>query len=118
MTTDTLTELEQKVKVRSAIAELIEFMNTASVEHYAKHFPSLEPATYTQDGGRKYLRIMAPGHVHCFVGALTGDVYMAATINKPMLNGARYNLFDEESYAKLKRNWDPHGGYLYKGRQN
>jgi hypothetical protein len=118
MTTDTLTELEQKAKVRSAIAELLEFMNASSVAYYTKNYPSLTPETYEQDGGRKYLRIMAPGHVHCFVDALTGDVYMAATINKPMLNGARYNLFNEESYEKLKRNWDPHGGYLYKGRQN
>jgi len=107
MTSTTLTETEQKLIVREAIAEFINFMDS-----------KMSPGTYTIDGGRKYLRIMAPGHVHCFVEALTGDVYMAASIAKPMLNGARYNLLDADSFEKLKSKWDQFGSYLYKGRQN
>jgi hypothetical protein len=105
MTTITLTDAEQKSLVREAVADFINFMDSKTVF-----------GTYRLDGGRKYLRIMAPGHVHCFVDALTGDVYMAASIAKPMLNGARYNLLDAGSFELLKSRWDQFGSYLYKRR--
>lgn len=105
MNTATHTEAEQKNLVRLRIADFTNFMDSRTA-----------PGTYTLDGGRKYLRIMAPGHVHCFVDALTGDVYMAASISKPMLNGARYNLLDADSYESLQSQWDQFGSYLYKKR--
>lgn len=105
MTTITLTDAEQKSLVREAVADFINFMDSKTVLGH-----------YRLDGGRKYLRIMGPGHVHCFVDALTADVYMAASISKPMLNGARYNLLDADSFDLLKRRWDQFGGYLYKRR--
>lgn len=116
---ETTTELAQKILVRKAVAEYVEFMNEASREYFAKRYPNLDPQTHILDGGRKYLRILCGrgGHgssVHCFVDALTGDVYKAASYGKPALNGARYNLFDEDSYQLLKERWDPHGSYLYK----
>lgn len=97
---------EQKVVVRNAITEFIDFMNNKA------------GAMYSVDGGRKYLRIISEEmrSVHCFVEALTGDVYMAASFAKPMLNGARFNLLDADSFAKLKESWDPYGSYLYKKR--
>lgn len=101
----TLTEEDQKRHVRAAIGRFIDFMNDQT-----------EPCTYRIAGGRKYLRIMAPGHVHCFVDALTADVYMAASISKPMLNGARFNLLDGHSFNLLKSEWDRFGSYLYKRR--
>lgn len=113
-TMDTITELEQKIIVRKAIAEYIAFMDEAAAKYFSTHYPNLTAPNYYIDGGRKYIRIMAPHSVHCFVDALTGDVYMAATINKPALNGARYNLLDEFSFSRLKMKWDPHGSYLYK----
>lgn len=116
---ETITELEQKVLVRKAVTEYIVFMNAASVKHTETHFPMLQPEVYELDGGRKYLRISsvrgaASGSVHCFVDALTGDVYKAAGYKAPALNGARYNLLDEASFEDLKAKWDPYGSYLYK----
>ena len=105
MTTITLTELEQKSLVREAIADFVSFMNSKT-----------ESKGYRLSGGRKYLRIMGPGHVHCFVDALTGDVYMAASVAKPMLNGARYNLLDQDSFELLQSKGDAFGRYLYKRR--
>lgn len=116
---DTLTPLEQKVLVRQAVTEYIAFMNAASIKHTETHFPMLQPEVYELDGGRKYLRISsvrgaASGSVHSFVDALTGDVYKAAGWKAPALNGARFNLLDEESFEDLKAKWDPYGSYLYK----
>lgn len=97
---------EQKIVVRNATSEFINFMNSKA------------DSSYNVDGGRKYLRIVSQelSSVHCFVEALTGDVYMAASFAKPMLNGARFNLLDADSFAKLKESWDPYGSYLYKNR--
>lgn len=117
---DTLTDLEQKVIVRRAIDQFIEFLNQAEAKFIAERFPTLKADTFWVDAGKKYLRI-AQGNadgtgarVHCFIDALTGDVYKAATWKAPALNGARYNLLDEASLEKLKQVWDPYGSYLYK----
>jgi len=118
---ETLDKAEQKVLVRQAIATYIEFMNEASKAHTEKHYPMLSADTYWVEGGQKYIKI-ASGRtngqtmVHSFVDALTGDVYKAAGWKAPALNGARYNLLNEESFEDLKAKWDPYGGYLYKGR--
>jgi hypothetical protein len=94
---------DEQLAVRDAVTELISFMDSKT---------SL--GTYRLDGGRKYLRIVSALSVHCFVEARTGDVYMAASFAKPMLNGARYNLLDADSFEKLKSEWDEFGSYLYK----
>ena len=112
---ETITQLEQKVLVRKAVAEFVEFLNAANIAHTTKNFPMLQPDTYECDGGRKYLRIAtSQRYVHCFVDALTGDVYKAAGWKAPALNGARFNLLDEASFEDLKTKWDPYGSYLYK----
>jgi hypothetical protein len=118
---ETLTKLEQKVLVRQAIAEYIAFMDEASAKHTAAHFPMLEADRFWVHSGQKYIKI-AQGRnpegqgasVHCFVDALTGDVYKAGSWKAPALNGARYNLFDADSLALLKERFDVYGGYLYK----
>jgi hypothetical protein len=116
---ETLTKQEQKAVVRQAIAEFIEFLNAAAKKHTEEHFPMLDAETYWVEGGQKYIKIacgrsFGQTSVHCFVDALTGDVYKAAGWKAPALNGARYNLLDEESLVTLKAKWDPYGGYLYK----
>lgn len=118
---DTLTPLDQKALVRQAIAEFIEFLEAAHAKHHAERFPMLTPDKYWVEGGRKYIKI-AQGRnpegggasVHCFVDALTGDVYKAAGWKAPALNGARYNLLDADSLALLHERFDVYGGYLYK----
>ena len=118
---DTLTKLEQKVLVRQAIAEYIAFMDEASAKHIATHFPMLEADRFWVHGGQKYIKIVQGrdpegqgASVHCFVDALTGDVYKAGSWKAPALNGSRYRLLDADSFALLKERFDVYGGYLYK----
>lgn len=109
--------LDAKVAVQVATTELIEFMDARAKEYFAEHYPNLAPATHYTDGGRKYVRIVQDNggrHVHCFVDVQTGSVYKAAGWKTPALNGERFNILDRESFAELKRVWDPHGAYLYK----
>ena len=118
---ETLTQLEQKVLVRQAIAEYIAFMDEASAKHNAEYYPMLEANRFWVHSGQKYIKI-AQGRgpegqgasVHCFVDALTGDVYKAGSWKAPALNGARFNLLNAESFALLKERFDVCGGYLYK----
>lgn len=118
---ETITPLEQKILVRQAIAEYLEFMNAVSAKHTAEHYPMLEADRFWVESGKKYLKIAQSRNpegqgasVHCFVDALTGDVYKAAGWKAPALNGARYNLLDSESLALLHERFDIYGGYLYK----
>lgn len=106
-------------QVMAAITELIEFMDARAEEYFGEHYPTLDPVTHSNDGGRKYIRIAQQDecgarHVHCFVDTRTGGVYKAAGWKAPALNGERFNLLDQKSFAELKRVWDPHGAYLYK----
>lgn len=109
---NTLEELDQRTVVMTAINDLIEFINNASIEFNKVRFPNLQPQRYELDGGRKYIRISDSHGVHCFVNALTGDVYKAASYKAPVKQ-PRYNLLDAGSLAALHRNWDPYGSYLY-----
>jgi len=115
-----MTTIEKKMAVRQAVAELVAFCDEACKAEFAKRHANLEPHTYELDGGRRYLRIVATRgggggrSVHCFVDAETGDVYKAATLKAPALNGARYNLLDVDSLADLHARWDFAGAYLYK----
>lgn len=118
---ETIAELEQKILVRQAIAEYIDFMNNAAAKFTAERFPMLQPDRFWVDGGKKYIKIAqgrnpeGPGvSVHCFVDALAGDVYKPAGWKAPALNGARYNLLDADSLALLHERFDVYGSYLYK----
>lgn len=108
---------EQRVAVLKAIEEMIDFMN----ERVASTWNSTTvPPTYALEGGRKYLKVAMTWRdcggksVHCFVDALTGDVYKAATWKAPSLNGARYNILDAEGFELFKERFNWSGGYLYK----
>lgn len=109
---------EQKVIVRQAIAELLEFFNEAEAKYKAENFKFLSPDIYEVAGGTKYIRIAQTSgsqqFVHCFIDAVTGDVYKAAGWKAPALNGARFNILDADSLQDLKSKWNSHGSYLYK----
>lgn len=115
-----ITTEDKKIIVRQKIAEFIEFMNEECARYHQERFGDLVPAEkFEMDGGRKYLRIIATRHgcsryVHCFIDAQTGGVYKAAGWKAPALNGERYNLLDDESFSRLRLEWDVNGSYLYK----
>ena len=108
---DTITEMETKLEVRRHIEAFCEFA-TKSARH---------GEVYEIVGGAKYIKIAtgpagfhgAGRSVHCFVNALTGDVYKAATWHKPALNGSRYNLMTLEGRNELERNFEFSSGFLY-----
>ena len=116
---ETISKLEQKALVAKAIDDLVDFINEANIKYYTESYPMLKPDPYMVDGGRKYIKIVRRGegqggYVHCFVDSETADVYKPASWKAPMLNGARFNILDDASFADLKTKWDPHGDYLYK----
>jgi hypothetical protein len=106
---DTMTR--DRATTMELVNELIDRMNT-TVSYYDFAL---------ETGGRKYLRVTACFNggnrlVHMFVGCadgIWGDLYKAASWNKPALNGARFNIFDDGLDEVMAR-FDPYGGYLYK----
>lgn len=108
---ETISEMETKLEVRRHIEAFIEFATKNCKAGYV----------YSIVGGAKYIKIAsgpagyqgAGRSVHCFINALTGDVYKAATWHKPALNGSRYNLMTLEGRNELERNFGFSTGYLY-----
>ena len=60
--------------------------------------------------GRKYYKLTFDHSVHCFVDVKNGDVYKAASYNKPAKH-VRYNLLTNPETCFAKCDWA--GGYLY-----
>ena len=64
----------------------------------------------TVSKGRKYYKVLTDNSVHCFVDVKNGDVYKAASYNKPAKH-VRYNLLQDPQACYNKCDWS--GGYLY-----
>ena len=64
----------------------------------------------TVSKGRKYYKVLTDNSVHCFVDVKNGDVYKAASYNKPAKH-VRYNLLQDPQDCYNKCDWS--GGYLY-----
>ena len=60
--------------------------------------------------GRKYYKLTFDHSVHCFVDVKNGDVYKAASYNKPAKH-VRYNLLTNPETCFAICDWA--GGYLY-----
>lgn len=85
--------------------------NDDAAEVVARYSIEVEPL-------RKYWRIVQAGQggggrsVHAFVDPTNGDVLKAAGWKAPA-KGVRYNLLDDDSFARMVSKVDPFGGYLY-----
>ena len=64
----------------------------------------------TVSKGRKYYKVLTDNSVHCFVDVKNGDVYKAASYNKPAKH-VRFNLLQDPQDCYNKCDWS--GGYLY-----
>ena len=62
--------------------------------------------------GRKYYKLTFDHSVHCFVDVKNGNVYKAASYNKPAKH-VRYNLLDDVSRQSMFEKAHYAGGYLY-----
>jgi hypothetical protein len=77
--------------------------------------------TFDFEFGRKFTRIVIKSsfkdgpynnaHAFMFVDNKTGDIYKPDGYTK-RAKGVRYNLLDTDSFAKLKAEIDPYGGFL------
>jgi hypothetical protein len=119
--TTTLTDLEMRQRTLDAIHAFITEANTNLIPDEAARRGHENDHYLEVDTGRKYIRIAimlgTQRLVHCFVGCapgIWGDVYKPASWKAPMLNGARYNLLDDDSRAEMYRRFGFAGGYLYK----
>ena len=106
-------------------SEAVEFFlevvtENSNLYYKTNNLSMLTPATYINEGGRKYDKItMATGHhsrndsrVYCFIEKATGDIYKPAGLKAPYTKGnnsVRGNIFNMTCYEKA----DPHGSWLY-----
>jgi len=75
-------------------ASFLEGCRTIATEYYAKHFTkSAIPTDWRVDAGKRYLRVVFNGSVHCFVDKTNGAVLKAAGWKAPAKH-ARGNIFD------------------------
>ena len=70
--------------------------------------------------GPKYIKIYnvekgSRRSINCFIDKNTGDVLKPARFNAPA-KGPRGNVLDRTYMTNLKRNYDTHGGHLYRQR--
>lgn len=80
------------------------FIQAAQVKKdaYLKGFESADgrykptPEPITVKGGVKWIKLVVPGSVYCFVNSETGDVHKAAGYNQPVKNNPRSNIFDDD----------------------
>lgn len=104
--------------VYERIEQWLAVLTQRSLDRNVK-YPDLA-TTYSINPLRRYVRIVeAHGSspiggrsVHAFVDPTNGDVYKSAGWAKPAKH-VRFNLLDDESFARMIATCDPYGGYLY-----
>ena len=69
---------------------------TINRDYMALSFPSLKLDKFSFKKGRRYMKVVREGSVHCFVDTTTGDVLKAASWSAPAKH-ARGNIFDEKN---------------------
>ena len=93
-----------------------ELCDTLEKRFYEKYPNPSRDRSFTVKKGRKYYKILEDNcSAHAFIDIQTGDVFKAASWNKPA-EGVRYNLLDEESREYMLKICDWAGGYLYYSR--
>jgi hypothetical protein len=107
--------------VAPKVEQYIAALNAAAIEYADKRGYSFHDV-FTVVRLAKYVKIVASTeyeagktsntHVHAFVDPTTGDVFKPAGWKAPA-KGARFNLNDEASMARLLSVVDGTGGYLY-----
>jgi hypothetical protein len=96
----------------TTIDDYVNEIQAADNAHYREHYPNLPLPIYTVSTGGKFFKIIcksgASTSVHCFVEIATGDIYKAATWNRPA-NGVRGNINNEKKpllgYDFYRRNY-------------
>lgn len=93
-------------------------LNEMDAEKHAEGILGPRYATYSLGNpGPKYVRIVRETtgggrSVHVFIERATGDVYKAEGWKAPA-KGVRYQIADDDSYARLLKEADPVGGQFY-----
>ena len=64
--------------------------------HSVENYPNIAVDKFSVNKGRRYMKVVRRGSVHCFVDRTNGDVLKAASWNAPAKH-ARGNIFDEDN---------------------
>lgn len=102
MTNTNTTETRTAAEFETALAAYVAALNAASVEEFAKQYPTLTASVYSVDaGGRKFLRIVSTvggttdqRSSHVFVERATGLIWKCASWKAPALNFPRGSIYD------------------------
>ena len=90
-----------------------ELCDTLEKRFYEKYPNPSRDRSFTVKKGRKYYKILEDNcSAHAFIDIQTGDVFKAASWNKPA-EGVRYNVLNDESRRVLFNTCDWAGSYLY-----
>lgn len=79
---------------------------TINRDYMAKSFPSLKHDKFTFKQGRRYMKVIRSGSVHCFVDTKNGDVLKAASWSAPAKH-ARGNIFDAKNGLGWMQEYGP-----------
>lgn len=86
------------------IAEFLNGVKKLSDEYMESNFPSLDKHGFECSWGPKYVKVFSveyrnssyySRHVYCFIDRYTGDIYKAASWNKPAKH-VRGNIFADD----------------------
>ena len=100
------------------IEQWLETLRQRSLDRHAD-YPDLANS-YSMDPLRKFIRIVmaydnsptGSRSVHAFVDPFNGDVFKSHSWAKPA-KIVRFNLLDDESFARMIETCDEYGSYLY-----
>ena len=82
-------------------------------DYMDREFPSLQKEDFSYRKGRRYIKVIRGGSVHCFVDRTNGDVLKAASWSTPAKH-ARGNIFDAYNGLEHMNEYGPaylRGGY-------
>jgi len=65
-------------------------------KHNEKFFPNVPLDKFRMTQGKRYIKVIRGGSVHCFIDRINGDVLKAASWNAPAKH-ARGNIWDDDN---------------------
>ena len=104
-----LSTLVNNINDAQTVEENVYKLRESLIKNYNRRGYSSE-LEVTINKGRKYWKVITNNSVHCFVDVKNGDVYKAASWNKPAAI-VRYNLLTNPEIVFERCDWA--GGYLY-----
>ena len=97
-----INEFVAGVSFDAALAKFVALLTVRDAEHTKTNFPSLTPATFNVEPGRKYVRVVRCSggrSAYCFVEQSTGNIYKPAGWKTPTTKHVRGNIYNLDPLA-------------------